>query len=241
MPGHRGGLDQGRRAQVHPLGQSPEHPYRQVHIPAEGTIGVGVAGSAAKVGAARGEVGPVRGILGRARTRRSRVDRDGGPGLRARTVGRGADHHPGNFVAQDQRRLQDGLPRRAMQPIMKVRSADPPVNHLHYSFIGCGPGQRDLIDPQVTGGVGHQRRTRGRQRVRIGCQVCIQGHQTTTVIPPSIKMVCPFTKSDPSEASHTTGPARSSTVPQRWAGVLPRIQELNSSSSTRFWVISVWM
>jgi len=37
------------------------------------------------------------------------------------------------------------------------------------------------------------------------------------------------------------GPTRSSGVPHRAAGVRPTIQSLNRWSSTRLWVISVWI
>ena len=63
--------------------------------------------------------------------------------------------------------------------------------------------------------------------------------QTTTVIPPSTKIVWPLTKSEAGEASQTAGPTRSAVVPQRAAGVRPTTQAVKSASSTSACVISV--
>ena len=64
-------------------------------------------------------------------------------------------------------------------------------------------------------------------------------HQTTAVMPPSTKIVCPLTKADASLARNTSVPTRSSTRPQRPAGVRCATHAENSASSTSAWVSSV--
>ena len=234
VPGDGGRFRQGSGPQLQPRRQRPEHPGRQCGVAAERTVGVRVTGRAAQVGAAGGKVRPVFRVPGGAGTRGGRVHRDGGAGPGSRAVRRGLDHGSDDLVAQHHGRLEHGLPRRAMHPVMQVRAADPAEGHFDKRFIGSRHRYRHVLDPQVARRVGHHRCGPCREH-------CCAAHQTTTVIPPSTKIVCPLTKFDPSEASHTAGPARSWTVPHRWAGVRPRIHELKASSSTRFWVISVWM
>ncbi len=149
-----------------PCGQGPEHPGRQVHVPAERPVRMRVTGRAAQVGAARGEVGPVRRIPHRPPgPGGGRVDRHRGPRGRAGPVRRGPDHPAGNLMPEHQRRLQDRLPRRAVQPVMQVRAADPAVRDLHHGLIRGRGGQRHVIDPQVPRRVGDHRRARDRQHV----------------------------------------------------------------------------
>jgi hypothetical protein len=105
-------------------------------------------------------------------------------------------------MAQHEWRFQDGFPGRSMEPVVQVGAADTAVCDFDDGFV---PGRRpesDVVDPQITRCVSYE--CRPRQGQGCGC-----GQQTTTVIPPSMKMVWPFTKSEPLEASQTAGPARS--------------------------------
>ncbi len=63
--------------------------------------------------------------------------------------------------------------------------------------------------------------------------------QTTAVMPPSTYSTWPLTKSDAAEARNTRPPTRSATSPHRPAGVRPRTQAVNVSSSTSARVSSV--
>ncbi len=63
--------------------------------------------------------------------------------------------------------------------------------------------------------------------------------QTTAVMPPSTNRTCPLTKFDAGEARNTSAPTRSSTLPQRPAGVRVVTHWVNCSFSTRARVSSV--
>ena len=52
-------------------------------------------------------------------------------------------------------------------------------------------------------------------------------------MPPSTYNTCPLTKFDASDARNTAGPSRSSIVPQRLAGVLDMMNELNGLPGVR--------
>ena len=234
MPGNGSRLRQGSCPQAEAFRQRTEHPGRQGGIPAEGAVCVREAGGAPQIGAARRQVGPVFGVPRGTGARCGRVNGDGGPGRRSGAVRCPLQDGAHNFVPQDQGRPEDRFTGGTVQPVVEVGAADAAKGYFHHRFIGTGNSDRHLLDPEVAGCMGHH-------GGRGGGEFVDAGHQTTTVIPPSMKMVCPFTKLEPSEASQTAGPARSWTVPQRWAGVRPRIHELNCSSSTRFCVISVWI
>ena len=234
VPRDAGRFHQRRGPQLQALGQGPEHPGRKSGVPAERPVGVGEACGAAQVRAVRGKIRTVRGIPGDARAGRGRMHRDSRARPRPGAVAGRHEHRSHDLVAQDHRLPEDRLAGRAMHPVVQVRAADAAERHFDHRFIGSRCGHGYVLNPEVACRMGHH-----------GGRCCRKfrdaAHQTTTVIPPSMKMVWPLTKSEPSDASHTAGPARSCTVPHRCAGVRPRIQALNSSSSTRFCVISVWM
>ncbi|MDI2021674.1 hypothetical protein PJL18_02195 [Paenarthrobacter nicotinovorans] len=232
MPCDAGRFHKRRLAKVQIFRQGTQHPGGQIGVAAEGAVCVRIACRTSKVGAPRREVWPVLGVPDVARCRGGRVDSHRRARCRTHTIGCLLEDNTNDLVAEDHRFFENGLARGAVQPVMEVRTTDPAIGNLHDGLVGLRCCQGDVLDAKIAFAMGYNCRT--------GCRED-DAHQTTTVIPPSTKIVWPFTKFDACDASHTVGPARSAVVPHLLAGVRPRIQELKSASSTRFCVISVWM
>src|SRR5829696_694545 len=140
-------------------------------------------------------------------------------------LGHGAD----DLVTQDHGCPQDGFASRAVHPVMQIGAADAAIGNLDDVLVGGRLTERYRLDPEIIGGVRDDAEGFGGDH---GCQ-------TTAVMPPSTNRTCPLTKSEAGEARNTRAPIRSSTLPQRPAGVRPLTHALNSSSSTRALVSSV--
>ena len=97
---------------------------------------------------------------------------------------------------------------------------------------GADLGGREVLDPQVAGGVDDQ-------CVHDGKSFRCADVQSVAVTPPSTYRMCPLTKFDASLARNTAAPTRSSTSPQRRDGVRPTSQRVNSASFTSVSVSSV--
>ena len=147
-----------------PAGRGRSIRAGRVDVPAEGAVGVRVARRAAQVGAAGRQVGPVRRVLGGAGAGRGGVHRDGGPGCRARCRRRPPDHGAGRSRGPAPAAPSGWTPppRRAASSAGRSRRCRRSATSTTASS-GRGRGQRDVVDPQVAGGVGHHGRAGGRE------------------------------------------------------------------------------
>ena len=149
-----------------PAGSARSIRDRQVHVPGERAVGVREPGRAAQVGAARGEVGPVRRIphVPRTGARGGRVDRHRGARGRAGPVRRGAGPR-----SRKSRAPAPAAPSGSTPPPHRAASNAGPTRRSRRTATsttassGGRRRQRDLLDPQVPLRVRHHRRTRHRQ------------------------------------------------------------------------------
>lgn len=135
-----------------------------------------------------------------------------------------ADH----LVAQHHGLAQGEVPHPALVVVVQVAAADPAEGDGDRDLTGAGTVVRPFLDPEITGSVDDT-----------GVHECSFGGYRTESMPPSTYTSCPLTKSEAGEERKSRAPTRSSTLPQRPAGVRPRTQALNSSSATRAEVSSV--
>ena len=184
VPRDARGLGHGRRAQRQPGGQRAQHVRAEGDVVREPALGVRSVRGAAEVGAAGGKVGPVgRVALGAvARAGPGGVHRHRRAGRRAGAVGRALADDPDDLVPEQHRLLQYRQPGRAVAPVVQVRAADAAVDDLDDGLGGVGDADRDGLDADVV------RRVRDESGGVLG-----ERHHTTAVIPPSTKIVCPFT------------------------------------------------
>lgn len=162
------------------------------------------------------------------------MDRDGGAHLRSgrpRDAGAEGGDMAHHLVAEHQGLAHREVAHPAPVVVVQIGTADPAEGDGDRDLPGCGTVVRPFLDPEVADSVDNTRAHGDSLRGR-------QGHRTDSM-PPSTYSSCPLTKSEAGEERKSRAPTRSSTLPQRPAGVRPRTQALNSSSATSAEVSSV--
>ena len=239
MPGDAGRLGERGRAQRQPGGQRTEHVRLDRQEAREPALGVRMVGGAAEVGAAGGDVGPVGGVaLGAvARMGPGRVHGDRGPGRRPRPVGGGAADGADDLVAEQHRFPEDRHPGGTVLPVVQVGAADAAVGDFDDGLVrargrGRRPARRGRRGPRARPG-----RRRGPGRASAGVRRSSHDRRHAAVDEDRLPVdVVRRRRREPDG-----GPTRSALLPQRPRRGAAMTQALNAASSTRLWVISVWM